>query len=47
MDGIVLGCANYALYDKLIEEACGIKCFDGIACALTLAAGLIIYKKAH
>lgn len=47
MDGIVLGCANYALYDGLIEEVCKVKCFDGIACALMFAVGMIINKGAY
>lgn len=45
VDGIVLGCANYALFDNLIEKKYGVKCFDGAACALLLAVGMSIYQK--
>lgn len=45
VDGIVLGCANYALMDGSVERACGVKCFDGISCALVLAAGEILYNR--
>lgn len=45
VDGIVLGCANYACADAYIEQKLGIPVFDGIACAMILAAGLVEYQK--
>ena len=45
VDGIVLGCANYANADAYIERKLGVKVFDGVACALMLAAGLAMYRR--
>ena len=45
VDGIVLGCANYANADAYIEKKLGVKVFDGVACALMLAAGLAMYRR--
>lgn len=45
VDAIVLGCANYALADKLIENELQIPVIDGIASALILAMGLSNYKE--
>lgn len=44
VDGIVLGCANYALADRYIEQKLGVKVFDGVACALMIAAGMAKYR---
>lgn len=45
VDCIVLGCANYALADKVIEKELGIPVLDGLACALFIAEGMVKYKK--
>ena len=45
VDSIVLGCANYVLADKKIEQEIGIPVIDGLACALFIASGLVKYKK--
>lgn len=45
VDCIVLGCANYVNADKYIEKELKVSVFDGLACALILAAGLVKYKK--
>lgn len=44
VDAIVLGCANYAPADGYIERELGIPVFDGVACALVLASGLVYYN---
>lgn len=44
VDGIVLGCANYTNADRYIEQRLGVKVFDGVACALILASGMVMYK---
>lgn len=44
VDCIVLGCANYANADRLIEKELQIPVFDGLACALILASGLVKYQ---
>jgi len=44
VDTIVLGCANYTNADRYIEKKLGIKVFDGIACALFMAAGMAMYR---
>ncbi len=44
VDGIILGCANYANADKYIERKLGIKVFDGVACALIIASGMVMYN---
>ena len=44
VDGIVLGCANYANADAYIEKKLGVKVFDGVACALMIAAGMAKYR---
>lgn len=44
VDGIVLGCANYALTDRYVEEKLGIPVFEGVACALMLAVGMASYE---
>lgn len=45
VDGIVLGCANYAMADKNIEEKLGVKVFEGVACALMVAVGMAAYEQ--
>lgn len=45
VDGIVLGCANYALTDRYVEEKTGVRVFEGIACALMVAAGMVMYER--
>ena len=45
VDGIVLGCANYTGADRYIEKRLGIKVFDGVACALMIASGMVMYKQ--
>lgn len=44
VDGIVLGCANYANADGYIEKKLGIPVFDGVACALIIASGMAMYR---
>lgn len=44
VDGIVLGCANYTNADAYIEHRLGVKVFDGVACALMVAAGMVMYR---
>lgn len=44
VDGIVLGCANYATADGYIEKKLGVPVFDGVACALFIASGLVQYE---
>lgn len=44
VDAIVLGCANYANADGYIENQLKIPVFDGVACALIMAAGLVNYQ---
>lgn len=45
VDGIVLGCANYTNADSYIEKKLGVKVFDGIACALIIASGMVMYRR--
>jgi allantoin racemase len=45
VDTIVLGCANYTNADKFIENKLGVRVFDGIACAMIIAAGMVMYKE--
>ena len=45
VDGIVLGCANYALADSYVEEKLGIPVFEGVACALMIAMGMVSYER--
>lgn len=45
VDGIVLGCANYALADQYIYKQLNVPVFEGLACALILAKGLVEYQK--
>lgn len=45
VDGIVLGCANYAMADRFVEEKLGIKVFEGVACALIIAMGMVRYEQ--
>lgn len=45
VDGIVLGCANYTNADAYIEKRLGVRVFDGVACALMIAAGLAMYRR--
>lgn len=42
-DVIILGCANYALADKFIEENLHVPIIDGVACALIMSIGLSNY----
>ncbi len=44
-EGIVLGCANYALWDRDVEQLYSVKCYDGVACGMFLAAGLFYYEQ--
>lgn len=44
-EGIVLGCANYTLWDKDIEQCYPVKCYDGVACGMFLATGLFCYEQ--
>lgn len=44
-EGIVLGCANYALWDRDIEQCYPVKCYDGVACGMFLATGLFCYEQ--
>ena len=39
------GCANYTGADRYIEKRLGVPVFDGVACALFLAAGLARYRQ--
>lgn len=45
VEGIVLGCANYANADEYIEKQLGVKVFDGVACAIIIASGLASYNR--
>lgn len=45
VDCIVLGCANYANADKYIENKLGVPTFDGLACALMIASGKVMYQR--
>lgn len=45
VDSIVLGCANYANADRYIEKELKIPVIDGIASALIIVSGLILYKE--
>lgn len=45
VDCIVLGCANYANADRYIEKKLGVPVFEGLACALILASGFVMYRK--
>lgn len=45
VDGIVLGCANYAMTDSYVEEKLGIKVFEGVACAMIIAMGMVRYEQ--
>lgn len=45
VDCIVLGCANYANADKYCEEKLQVPVFDGVACALMMAQGLVRYQQ--
>ena len=45
VDAVVLGCANYTGADRYIEKRLGVPVFDGVACALFLAAGLARYRQ--
>lgn len=44
VDGIVLGCANYVNADQYIEQRLKVPVYDGLACALFIANGLVKYK---
>lgn len=44
-DTIVLGCANYAMYDKDIEDKLGLPVIDGVASAISMVVGLYNYWK--
>lgn len=44
VDCIVLGCANYTNADRYIEKKLNVPVFDGVACALIVASGLVMYK---
>jgi len=43
-DTIVLGCANYALADKYVENELKVPVFDGVAAAIYFVAGMYNYK---
>ena len=45
IDAIVLGCANYTPYDKILEQHVKIPVIDGVVCATFIAAGLAAYQK--
>lgn len=45
VDAIVLGCANYVLADKEIENELQIPVLDGLTCALFIASGLAKYQQ--
>ena len=45
IDAIVLGCANYAGADKFVEKELGIPVLDGLACALSIAMGMVYYQR--
>lgn len=49
IDIVLLGCANYALYDKEVQEKLGngVMVLDGLACALFVAAGFSNYFKSR
>lgn len=45
VDCIVLGCANYTNADKYCEERLQVPVLDGVACALILVSGQVMYQQ--
>lgn len=42
---LVLGCANYTLFDTYLEKELGIPVLDGISCGLYTVLGMAAYQK--